>query len=80
MKRVIWDKKNNYLGCKSLGQEARFSIKNGKTYLKGEQVKAYHYARGNMFPKLNIMEMPLIDEVKKNWMDIAYYGNTITIQ
>lgn len=79
LKRKIVDRKKDYYGCKSLGQEPLFRIANGKTLLKGEHVKAYHFARGNTFPKLDIDEMPLLDDVKQNWKDIAYFGQSVTI-
>lgn len=77
IKPKIFDKKKEYYGCKSLGREPQFIIKRGKTYCRGQQVKAYHFARGSVFPKLNINTMPLVDEVKNNWKEIAYYGQTV---
>jgi hypothetical protein len=79
LKLKIFDKDKEYYGCKSLGREVQFEIKDGKTYLMGEQVRAYHFARGGVFPKLDIPRMPLTDEVKSNWNNIAYYGQTVTI-
>lgn len=79
LKLKIFDKEKDYYGCKSLGRELEFYIKDGKTYCRGEKVVAYHFARGNAFPKLDILEMPLTDEVKDNWMNKAYYGQTIKI-
>lgn len=79
LKLKIFDKKKDYYGCKSLGREPEFTIKNDKTYCRGEQVKAYHFARGNQFPKLDIYNMPLTDDVKNNWTQIATYGQTVKI-
>jgi hypothetical protein len=79
MHRLIWDKDKDYYGCKSLGREVQFYIENGKTMLKGEQVKAYHFARGNVFPKLDIPNMPIVEDVKENWKKIAHYGKTVTV-
>lgn len=76
LKLKIFDKEKNYYGCKSLGREAEFYIEDGKTMCRGEQVVAYHYARGGQFPKLNIRNMPLVDEVKERWLQIAMYGQT----
>lgn len=81
MKFKFLDKDKDYYGCKSLGREPLFAAKDGKTYcLKdGGQVVAYHFARGNVFPKLDIPNMPLKDDVKKLWSEIAYYGQTLNI-
>lgn len=73
----IFDKDKDYYGCKSLGREPQFVIQDGKTYCRGEQVRAYHFARGGVFPKLDIPNMPLIDEVKYNWKEVAFYGQTV---
>jgi len=53
MRRVIFDKEKNYLGCKSLNREKEFYIHEGKVMCRGQQVKAYHWAKGAHFPKLN---------------------------
>lgn len=79
LKLKILDGKKNYYGCKSLGREPEFRIKDNKTYCRGEQVVAYHFARGGVFPKLDVDSMPLIDEVKIRWKNIAYYGQSIKI-
>jgi hypothetical protein len=79
LKLKIFDKLKDCYGCKSLGREVQFAIKNGKTYLKDDQVRAYHFARGGVFPKLDIPNMPITESVKENWTNIAYYGQTITI-
>jgi hypothetical protein len=79
LKLKIFDKKKDYYGCKSLGREPQFTIKEGKTYCRGENVVAYHFARGGIFPKLDIMNMPLTDEVKHNWKDIAMFGQSVKI-
>lgn len=76
LKLKILDKEKNYYGCKSLGREPQFTIKDGKTYCRGEQVIAYHYARGGQFPKLDIQNMPLFGEVKQRWEEIAYEGQS----
>lgn len=79
-KLKILDKEKDYYGCKALGREAEFYIdENGKTMCRREQVVAYHYARGGQFPKLDIPNMPLTDEVKEVWGDIASYGQTVRI-
>lgn len=77
----IFDKDKDYYGCKSLGREPLFYIKDDKTYCSVDhgQVVAYHFARGNQFPKLDIPNMPLIDEVKRNWYQIATYGQSVKV-
>lgn len=82
MKRVIWDKDKDYYGCKSLGREPLFYVDDGKTYCKKDrgQVFLYHFARGSVFPKLDIPSMPLADDVKELWGQIALYGQTVTIK
>lgn len=79
-KLKIFDKEKEYYGCKSLGREPKFYVEDDKLMCMGEQVRAYHFARGNVFPKLDIPNMPFTDEVKKWLMDKAFYGNTVTIK
>jgi len=76
LKLKIFDKDKDYYGCKSLGREPKFYIENDKLMCMGEQVLAYHFARGNHFPKLDFNEMPLIDEVKE-WLYKLMYGQTV---
>ena len=77
----IFDKDKDYYGCKSLGREPKFYVEGKKTMYMGEQVVAYHYARGGgALPKLVIDSMPLVDEVKDLWKEIAYYGQSILIK
>ena len=75
----IFDKKKDYYGCKSLGREPQFYIDNDKLMCRQEQVLAYHFARGNVMPKLNFKTMPLTDEVKVWLNNIAMSGNSVTI-
>lgn len=79
LKLKIFDKEKDYYGCKSLRREPEFKIVDGKTMCRGEQVIAYHYARGGQFPKLDISNMPLASDVKERWSEIAYYGQTVTL-
>lgn len=74
----IFDKKKDYYGCKSLGREPEFYIENNKLMCRGEQILAYHFARGGVFPKLNYSTMPLKDEVRA-WLYKLDYGTTIKI-
>jgi hypothetical protein len=78
-KLKILDKKKDYYGCKSLGREPEFYIKKGKTMCRKQQVVAYHFARGPVFPKNDILTMPITDEVKTNWLQL-HYGQTVTIK
>lgn len=73
------DKDKDYYGCKSLGRELQFYIEEDKLMCRREQVIAYHFARGNHFPKLDFNNMPLRTEVKEWLKNIAYYGNTVKI-
>lgn len=75
LKLKIFDKEKDYYGCKSLGREEAFYIEDDKLMCRGEQVKAYHYARGGKFPKLDFETMPLRDEVKE-WLMNLNYGQT----
>ena len=80
LKLKILDKDKDYYGCKSLGREPEFTINSkGETICRGEKVKAYHFARGPVFPKLDIPNMPLTNEVKKRWLEIATYGQSVKI-
>jgi hypothetical protein len=80
MKLKILDKEKDYYGCKSLGREPEFTINDkGETICRGEKVYAYHFARGAVYPKLNIQTMPLRDDVKQRWNEIAVYGQSICI-
>jgi hypothetical protein len=77
-KLKILDKEKDYYGCKSLGREAEFYIEDGKTMCRKEQVIAYHFARGNVFPKLDIANMALTDEVKEEWFK-NHYGQSVKV-
>lgn len=79
MKRLIWDKDKNYLGCKSLGQERDMYMENGVLKLNGEEVKAYHHAKGATFPKLDFDNMDFKLEVKEylNW--VSMYGKSMRL-
>jgi len=66
-KLKILDRDKDYYGCKSLNREAEFYIENNKLMCRGEQVFAYHFAKGQIFPKLDFNNMPFTQEVK-NWL------------
>lgn len=78
LKLKILDEKKDYYGCKALGREPEFYIENDKLMCRGEQILAYHFARGGVFPKLDFKNMPLIDEVKE-WLYNLSYGQTVKI-
>lgn len=81
LKVKILDKEKDYYGCKALGREPQFTIDDdGNTLCRGESVIAYHYARGGQFPKLDLPNMPLDYPVRDRWIEIAQYGQTITIK
>lgn len=80
LKVKIFDKEKNYYGCKSLGRELQFYIDDDKLMCRKEQILAYHFARGNVFPKLDFSTMPLTDEVKKWLKEVSYYGQSVTIK
>jgi hypothetical protein len=75
LKLKIFDKNKDYYGCKSLGRELEFYIKEDKLMCRGEQILAYHFARGGVFPKLDFDNMPLVDEVKE-WLNKLNYGQS----
>lgn len=79
MNRLIWDRDKNYLGCKSLGCEQDFYIEDDKLMFNNEQVKAYHWAKGKDFPKLDF-DRPDIKFIPPviSWMKkIAYSGISV---
>lgn len=80
LKLKVLDKEKDYYGCKSLGRELQFYIEDDKLMCRKEQVIAYHFARGNHFPKLDYNNMPLRQEVKEWLYKISYYGQTVTIK
>jgi len=84
MKRLIWDKDiPHYLGCKSLGQEHKWYIRDGKVRLNDGIVKAYHHARGRAFPKLDFdlyRRWGVRDDVINHLKQIGHYGQTVTIK
>lgn len=76
----IFDKNKDYYGCKSLGREPQFYIEDDKLMCRKEQIFAYHFARGSVYPKLNFNTMPLRDEVKEWLNKISTYGQSVTIK
>lgn len=79
MKRVIFDKDKNYLGCKSLNREQEFSMDGKKVMCRGEQVKAYHWAKGGKLPKLQFHRLPFPEEVRNYMNYVGTYGISTTV-
>lgn len=78
MNRKIWDKDKNYLGCKSLGLEDQMYLEADKLMLNGEQVKAYHWARGGgAMPKMEFDKLPFKQDVVSWLYRTAYEGVTV---
>jgi len=77
MKKVVFDKKKNYLGCKSLGREGEFYLEKKRVMCRGEQVKAYHHAKGRpALPKLVVEEMGFPYDVATYMRYLASSGVT----
>lgn len=81
LKLKILDKEKDYYGCKSLGREPLFYVKDDMLFCSKDdgQVMAYHFARGPVFPKLDPSMLPITDEVKDWWSKIAYGGQTVKV-
>jgi hypothetical protein len=80
MKRLIWDKDKNYLGCKSLGREGEMYLEGDELMLDGEKVKAYHWARGGgSMPKMNYRNGWFRPEVTQWLENVSMSGNSCTI-
>lgn len=79
LKLVIFDKDKDYYGCKSLNREGEFYIANNKLMCRGEQVLAYHHAKGRDFPKLDFDRMDFSPEVKVWLKQLSTYGTTVTL-
>lgn len=80
LKLKIFDKKKDYYGCKSLGGEPLFYIDKDRLMYKKQQVRAYHFARGNVFPKLDFDQMPLTTEVREWMKSVGFKGNSIKVK
>jgi len=80
LKRKIFDKDiPDYYGCKSLGQEEKMYLKDGKVMLNKGQVVAYHQARGAKFPKLDFFDKSLgfTYEVADYWEKMSMEGISV---
>lgn len=77
MKRLIWDREKNYLGCKALGMEDQMYVEDDKLMLNGQQVKSYHWARGGKMPKMQFDNGWFRPEVTNFLNKIAYQGVSV---
>lgn len=76
----IVDKDKDYYGCKSLNREKEFYVEQDRLMCRGEQVLAYHNAKGGIYPKLDFDNMPFTQDVKKWLKHVGTYGQTILIK
>jgi hypothetical protein len=75
--KKIFDKKKDYYGCKSLGREREFEIKDNKVMCRGEQVLLYHHAKGpGAMPKLQFEKMGFNDDVVRYMNFVSTYGKS----
>lgn len=77
-KLKIFDKDKDYWGCKSLNREGEFVVTQGKVMCRGEQVKAYHHAKGPAaLPKLQFEKMGFKQEVVDFMNNVSNYGTSV---
>jgi hypothetical protein len=76
MKLKIFDKDKDYYGCKSLGREEEFYMKNGRVYCRREQVYLYHVARGGI-QKPRPKQLGFSSEVVDYMNAVSNYGKTV---
>jgi hypothetical protein len=74
------DKEKDYYGCKSLNREHEFYIEDNKLMCRGEQVLAYHNAKGQVFPKLDFNNMPFTPEVRSWLYGLDSFGNGLSFK
>jgi hypothetical protein len=77
MKHKVFDLEKDFYGCKSLGKEHLFYVKDNKVMCEKEQVFVYHHAKGQAaLPKLQFENMGFTPEVVKLMNAITIYGKT----
>lgn len=76
MNLKIFDKDTNYYGCKSLGREGEFYIKDGKVMCRKEQVYMYHFAKGGI-QKPRPEHLGFSQEVVDYMNYIGNYGKSV---
>jgi hypothetical protein len=69
----------DFYGCKSLGQEPTFYVKDDKVWCGKGRVVAYHQARGGRMPKLDftVPELGFTWEVSNHWENISMGGISV---
>ena len=80
LKRKIFDKKTkDFYGCKSLGREMEFYVKDDKVMCGDGQVVVYHQARGAKFPKLDftVSSLDISTDVSNYWEVLSMSGLTV---
>lgn len=77
MKRKIFDKDKNYLGCKSLNREKECYLEDGKVMCRKERVKVYHNAKGRRFPKLDYPNLGFSSDVANYMEALSSYGTSV---
>ncbi len=76
-RKKIFDKKKDFYGCKSLGKEGKFIVKDNKVMCEGEQVLLYHHAKGpGAMPKLQFEKMGFNDDVVAYMNFVSNYGTS----
>jgi len=80
MRLKIFDKDNDYYGCKSLNREPEFYIEKDELFCRGEKVKIYHHAKGGgALPKLQYEEMSFTPSVV-DWLNkVSMQGYTTEV-
>lgn len=76
MKLKIFDKDKDYYGCKSLGRESEFYLKDDKVMCRKEQVYLYHVARGGI-RKPTPNELGFSSEVTEWINGLCSYGKSV---
>lgn len=76
LKLKILDKDKDYYGCKSLGRESEFYIKNDKVMCRKEQVYMYHFAKGGI-QKPRPEQLGFSQEVVDHMNRLGYYGQSV---
>lgn len=80
-KLKVFDQDKGYMGCKILGRESECYVEKDKVMCRGEQVKAYHAAKGpNNMPKLTpekLKSYGFKNEVISFMMYVGNYGTSV---
>lgn len=76
----IFDKDYGYMGCKSLGQEEKFYVKEDSLWCNKQRVYAYHHAKGKNFPKLQYENMGFTWDVQRFLNNVSNSGQSVIIK